>query len=108
MLFISTANGDSLAPRHCTGALHCFNATQEQHSEIIVFACTAQESGSGDDDLVFGTGEDTGELGMAEESVLRSIPAHRLRALEKQQIDATLSNNATRARHLPGFARQER
>lgn len=63
----------------------------------------AQEFGSGDDDLVFGTGEDTGELGMAEESVLRSIPAHRLRALEKQQTDATLSNNATRARDPPGL-----
>ena len=63
----------------------------------------AQEAGSGDDDLVFGTGEDTGELGMAEESVLRSIPAHRLRALEKQQTDAALSNNATRARDPPGL-----
>ena len=62
----------------------------------------AQELGRGDDDLVFGTGEDKGELGMAEESVLRSLPAHRLRALEKQQTDATLSNQATRARAPPG------
>ena len=70
-----------------------------------VWSCRvrAQGSGRGDDDLVFGTGEETGELGIAEESVLRTIPAHRLRALEKQQTDATLSNSATRVRHRRGL-----
>ena len=40
---------------------------------------------------------------MAAESVLRSIPRHRLRALEKEQMDALESNKATRGR-LPHFA----
>lgn len=66
-----------------------------------------QEDDSDDEDLVFGVGEDPGnvgsELGMAAESVLRSIPRHRLRALEKEQMDALESNKATRAR-LPCFA----
>lgn len=61
-----------------------------------------QEGDSDDEDLVFGVGGDPGnvgnELGMAAESVLRSIPRHRLRALEKEQMDALESNKATRAR----------
>ncbi len=62
--------------------------------------------GVGEDDPAFAVGEVTGSagdgLGMAAESVLRSIPPHRLRALEKLQSDASEFNRATRVRRPRG------
>jgi len=58
--------------------------------------------GVGEDDPAFAVGEVTGSagggLGMAAESVLASIPPHRLRALEQLQADASEFNRATRVR----------
>ncbi len=36
--------------------------------------------------------EDTGELGMAANSILQSIPPHVLKALEQQQVEANAVN----------------